>query len=282
MLEEKNVDVQQEDTNKNNEETKEVKAEDITYNSYSNKEAFEDIEEGIVYLPLGCVIDERLERKVKINRMKARDRLEMSRKKNQKDPMKAFDLILNRCVITIGDKPATETMIQSLSTGDRDTLFLALRRYSIGNKMVYKTKCGECKEELEIELLLSDIPIKGCENHKIMVKNGRPYIYSRNEELQLEMEIRIPDNHDFKKLKKFILEQDPELDYQLYKLCLSKFGKEEGPFSIDFILDLEIPQIKWLESVVRSLPGPNWDFDISCQFCDAIGKVNLGNIDFLS
>jgi len=261
----------------------EVKKE-IEYNAHLDKEIFEDIENGIVYLPLGCIIDERLERKIKIKKMKARDRLEMSRKKSQKNPMKTFDLILNRCVLEIGDKPATSSLIQSFSTGDRDTLFLALRRYSIGDTMVYKTKCGavDCGEELEIELSLSDIPIKQRKPENYIIKDGRNFIKVKNEKLGISLEMRVPDNNDFQALKKYVLDQDPELDYQLYKRCLTKWNDKEGPFGIDFVLDFDIPEIKWIEDIVRELPGPNWDFNITCDFCGSVGKVNLGNIDFLS
>jgi hypothetical protein len=273
IIEEKKEDVQ---------ENKDI-TKDVPYEDYLDKDVFEDILDGIVYLPMGCVIDEKFHRKVELRKMKARDRLEMSRKKNQKDPMKTFDLVLNRCVLSIGGKPTTESMIKSLSTGDRDLIFIALRLFSIGETMIYRTVCGnpQCKEDLEVELSLYEIPIT-TRDDRFIIKNGRAYIKEKNERLGIEMEMRVPDNSDFNRLKKYVVNQDPELDYQLYKLCLEKWNDKEGPFSIDFILDLEIPQISWLESIVKSFPGPNWDVDITCEFCGSVGKINLGNLDFLS
>lgn len=68
---------------------------------------------------------------------------------------RALTTILSRGVVSIGDKPATEAMLDALLAGDRDALLLGIYRATFGDTVVlsgYNSTAGEF-HEIEIDIL---------------------------------------------------------------------------------------------------------------------------------
>lgn len=72
---------------------------------------------------------------------------------------KMLDTILQRGVVSIGDKPAKRDLLDRLLSGDRDTLLVAIRRVTFGNEWEITGRCPECRTEQTLIVdLTTDIP----------------------------------------------------------------------------------------------------------------------------
>jgi hypothetical protein len=68
---------------------------------------------------------------------------------------KALITILNRGVVRIGNQPATEEMLDSLLSGDRDTLMVAIFKATFGNETTVTSICNSCTSLQDIEVDLN-------------------------------------------------------------------------------------------------------------------------------
>lgn len=74
---------------------------------------------------------------------------------------KALMIMLQRGVVSIGTEKATKEDIDSLLSGDRDTLLLGIRRMTFGDTISFSFACPHCKTDLDVEVdLTKDVPIK--------------------------------------------------------------------------------------------------------------------------
>ncbi len=68
----------------------------------------------------------------------------------------AINELLERCVDTVdGEKPTKEQLLDMLS-GDRKALMFNIRKFSIGDEFLFKSKCPACGEASDWELTLSE------------------------------------------------------------------------------------------------------------------------------
>lgn len=73
---------------------------------------------------------------------------------------KALGVILKRGVSSLGGVPATDSSLDSLLSGDRDFLLLAIRKVTFGNQIESDMDCPECMTRINITIDLSkDVPI---------------------------------------------------------------------------------------------------------------------------
>ena len=68
--------------------------------------------------------------------------------------------ILERAVVSIGDHPVTKSLLEDLTLGDRDTLFLHAIRVSYGMEREVQALCPNCNESNDIVIELDeDFPL---------------------------------------------------------------------------------------------------------------------------
>lgn len=67
--------------------------------------------------------------------------------------------MLSRCLLYLGDKPATVEQVRGLSIGDRESLLLQLRRLTLGERIDCMLRCPDeaCGERIDIDLRVSDL-----------------------------------------------------------------------------------------------------------------------------
>lgn len=117
----------------------------------------------MVELPGGYITDAgEVIRIAEVRELNGKDEEAMSRASSMP---KALLTILNRCTVKIGDKPATEQMLDSLLAGDRDMLVLAILKVTFGATPKVLTYCGGCQDAKEVLVdLNSDIKVKVLTN----------------------------------------------------------------------------------------------------------------------
>jgi hypothetical protein len=66
--------------------------------------------------------------------------------------------LLARCVVRLGPlAPVDEESVRDLSVGDREALALHLRRLLVGERMACSLSCPDCREPLDLELLVGEL-----------------------------------------------------------------------------------------------------------------------------
>ena len=77
---------------------------------------------------------------------------------------KAMNTILSRGVVSIGNQPVDDEILDSILSADRDTLLLAIFRATFGNSAVIPSFCAGCTAVKEVEVdVTKDI------KHKVLV-----------------------------------------------------------------------------------------------------------------
>lgn len=80
-------------------------------------------------------------------------------------PGKLLLEILQRGTVKVGDEKATRKVLDSLLSGDRDALLLAIRRVTFGDDVSYQSACSACGEFGTFEIDLStDIDMRPLED----------------------------------------------------------------------------------------------------------------------
>ena len=101
-------------------------------------------------------------RRAEVRELNGKDEEAISRASNMG---KALVTILNRCVVKVGDTPATEDVLDNLLAGDRDMLLLAILKVTFGSTPKVVTYCGGCQEPKEVLVdINSDIKVKVLAN----------------------------------------------------------------------------------------------------------------------
>lgn len=78
---------------------------------------------------------------------------------------KALNMLLQRGLTKLGLEDATKDDLDSLLSGDRDTILLGIRRVTFGNTIPFTVTCTYCRDEQKVEVdLTTDVPIKKLDN----------------------------------------------------------------------------------------------------------------------
>ena len=113
----------------------------------------------MVELPGGFITDSgEVNRSAEVRELNGKDEEAIARATSMG---KALLTILNRCVVKVGDKPATEDILDNLLAGDRDMLLLSILKVTFGANPKVATYCGGCQDYKEVLVdLNSDIKVK--------------------------------------------------------------------------------------------------------------------------
>jgi hypothetical protein len=72
-------------------------------------------------------------------------------------PASLSSALLGRCISINGDQPAGIAFARRLTVGDREALLLHLRRQISGEGISCVSQCGQCGEQIDIDLRVSDL-----------------------------------------------------------------------------------------------------------------------------
>lgn len=177
-----------------------------------------------------------------------------------------LNTILSRAVVKIGDKPATDSMLDSLLSGDRDTLMLGIYKATFGNTAQFNSYCSGCEDSKTVEINIDeDIKIKGLLDpigDRNFVVHGR-----KNEFL-----VTLPTGITQRELSTSLDKTSAELSTMLLEQTVLEidgvtvFGKTQ-------ILNLGIRDRQTIaEEIIKRNPGPQLnDIIVTCPDCE--GKV---------
>ena len=181
-------------------------------------------------------------------------------------PAKAFNGLLERAVISIGDTAVTPDIVENLLVGDRDALLLGIYKVTFGSTATFSEFCGGCVEYKDISIDVDeDIKIQKLNNpitDRTFVVQGKKHKYL----------VSLPTGST----QKVLLNNSEKTVAELTTLLL-----EQTVLEIDDVQVLSKVQVQNInladrraigEELAKRAPGPKFDnIVVTCPDCE--GKV---------
>ena len=188
---------------------------------------------------------------------------------------KALLTILNRGVVRIGNKKATEELLDQLLTGDRDFLLLAILKVTFGKTVSSSAFCSTCNEFKDASIDLDkDIKIK------VMTDPVQDRVFTIQGKTQ-EITVQLPTGRAQKELINSAEKTTSELNSILLENTVMKIGNSPVVSKMQVqnlgILDRK----KLVEEINSRIAGPRFeDLKVNCPDCESEVQVpiNLGNL----
>lgn len=238
-------------------------------------------------LPLGVIHNGGVDKTCVLKPMTAKTRRLIANKANQRNPVAGITDLLVQCCEQLGTSPATPQIANSLTVGDRDFMLLMLRVISLGNILKAQTTCARCGEDLSFDLPLDQIKIvRPVLDKDFRIEGGFAYTTVESPELGIKVEMRYPTGHDQSAISNQLKTDPVGATYSLYARLLRVWEKNgkliENPNSLEFIDDLPLAEIEWLEqAIMKASPGPEWRVNLNCEVCHKQTPLDLSDTDFL-
>jgi hypothetical protein len=124
-----------------------------------------DMPDTYVKLPAGIIIDGRVVQDAEVQELTGDHEEKLAKARTSNNPAKYVNTLLLCGAVTIGSKPVTAGLLDSLLQGDLDMLMLGIRRATFGDTFeVFEVECPHCNELNDLELDLKNIPVKELED----------------------------------------------------------------------------------------------------------------------
>lgn len=178
------------------------------------------------------------------------------------EPGKALLAILERAVVSIGDKKADKETLDSLLAGDREALLLAIRIATFGPEVKVGPSCPECGEDQDF-----DIDLKKDVKMKMLKEEDREFTVNCKVG---KVALSLPTGVTQKTLVNSNNKTAAELDTLLLKGCISSIN-DMPVVSLQQIRDLSIKDRRELiKAITDRNPGPLLsDITKKCTACES-------------
>jgi hypothetical protein len=188
---------------------------------------------------------------------------------------KAFNTILNRAVVKIGELPITEPLLDSLLSGDRDALMLGIFKATFGKVTEVSTYCTGCNDFKDVEIDIDrDIKVKILVDSiadRMFTIEGKSSVY----------EVTLPTGVVQKELALSNDRNGAELTTLLLQHTILEIdGKPVmGKAQVQAIGLVDRKKIG--DEIAKRIPGPQFeDIVIDCPDCEGkvVVPINLGTL----
>jgi hypothetical protein len=140
--------------------------------------------------------------------------------------------LLTRCIVCFGSGvPATESMVRSLSVGDREALLLHLRLLTYGDRMSCVLACPQegCREKMNLDLFVRRLLVERYEQrsewHEFSI---------RISEKDHKVRLRVPTGEDMELLSNCAAANPATAEMLLVQRCAKVSTRDrEGPLQVD-------------------------------------------------
>jgi hypothetical protein len=231
-----------------------------------------------VELPRGLYVRGEFKRQALVRELTGADEEALARMRDGED---FLDLVLALGTVSIDDfdlssMPVAERQghLRQLLIGERDQLFLSITRATFGERKTMNFTCSTCREEQEIDLLLSeDFPLKGSDDVTTMVFT---YTTSKDQELQYRLATGADQIEAFAKKGASVAEQNT--------IILSRvITKANGEMLVDPMAYVRSLSIRDRQALLTELVAkqPTIDLTIStrCAACGLDQRLGLQWVD---
>ena len=237
-----------------------------------------DPPDGVVTLPGGYLSSYGLVRNARVRELNGEDEEELARPGVARDFTKFIGMMLQRCVLTIGDEPVTRDMLDTLLLGDREMLIQAIRTTTYGDSMVLDITCVHCQHKFQVNYQFSvDVPIRQLEGHVVELPDGEKITLDASERVYrvplrrghfaevslidgfIQRTVYTPDNAE---------RTAAEMNTFLLQQCVQTIdGVPIVPSQVRMMSTADRARI--LQFLSDAQPGPQWgEVKQSCPRCD--------------
>lgn len=125
-----------------------------------------------VTLPGGYLSAVGLVREAEVRELTGEDEEELARPGIGTNFAKLIDVLLTRCVTSIGGDPPNRVVLDDLLIGDRDMLLQGIRVVTYGDTMRLDVTCPDCDEKFQVDYSFTgDVPVRHIDGLSIEIDN---------------------------------------------------------------------------------------------------------------
>lgn len=238
----------------------------------------DELPDTYVELPAGLiiktddVIDVRSD--AEIQELTGEHEEKLAKVRTSNNPAKYVNTLLQCGVVAIGNKPVTQTILDSLLQGDLDMLMLGIRRATFGDSFeLFDIECPSCGELNDLELNLKDIPVKILEDRtqrefSVNLRKGR--------KANIQFPTGAVQNEIFKTPLTI-----PEMNSLTLAFCVISFTETDGNSKLSNGL-ADVKKLGFLDRktlqdyIYDNQPGPRYDqVTAKCSACEGEVPVPL-------
>jgi hypothetical protein len=139
----------------------------------------DDLPDTYLKLPAGLIVDGKVIRDVEVQELNGEHEEKLAKARTSASATKYMSTLLMCGVVSIGDSPVSQTLLDTLIQGDLDMLMLGIRRATFGDEFeLFNIECPNCKEHQDIKMNLKDIPVKELDDptvreFEVPIRKGR-------------------------------------------------------------------------------------------------------------
>ena len=231
-----------------------------------------DMPETHVTLPAGIVIDGKVYQDAEVQELTGEHEERLAKARTANNAAKYVNTLLQCGTVSVGGKEVTPALLDSLLQGDLDMLMLGIRRATFGNEFeVYEIECPHCNELNDLELDLSNIPVKRLED-----PDTREFVIDlrRGRKAKIQFPTGAVQNEIFKNNLTI-----PEMNSLTLAECVISFidadGTEKMSNGLADVKKLGLADRKTLQDYIfNNQPGPRYDqITAACSSCE--GEISV-------
>jgi hypothetical protein len=187
---------------------------------------------------------------------------------------KSLNILLQRGLVSLGDKPATKEDLDALLAGDRDAILLGIRKVTFGNVIPLQIKCQSCSEEQLAEIDLNeDVPVKSLKDPIA----DRVWEYQSKHGV---LKLSLPNGVTQKKLMDNLDKTTSEINTILLAGCILAIDNAPSIGSQTALLLGMADRTNIIDEILSRNPGPRLgEVKKVCKACGVDVPLPLGLLD---
>lgn len=185
--------------------------------------------------------------------------------------------LLSKAVVRIGDDPVTKEMVENLTIGDRDILFLAIVKCTYGKTREYSVRCPMCDERNDVLVDLDeDFPLQ-VPSHDIQTPVE---VTLRNGSV---VKLRLPTGGDSAYVGKHSTTTATQNTLMLSRCALLNEADRKGKTPEEWARNLSISdRNKLIKALLEVKAGPKMEgVNVQCAHCGENMPINLNWMSLL-
>ena len=161
---------------------------------------------------------------------------------------------------------------ENLTMFDIESIFLALRSKSVGERVELQGSCSKCGQKAELDLMLEDVKCEGVDVEKVLQLSK-----------EVGVKMKFPSVSTMEKFKEGELESVDGV-LKLIGLCIDSIFDETSVYLaseeteenlLAFLESLSSSQLKTITNFFDSMPVLSHDLMFTCQGCGEENKIEL-------
>lgn len=196
--------------------------------------------------------------------------------------------LIRRCVVQLGplEGPVDAARVEDLSVADRDFLMLALRRWSLGDRLSVSYACPACGAEVRGEEDLSTLEVRDAEALEPVIEVALEDGYvDREGQTHAALRLRAPRGRDLNRALRLAADDPLRARDALTLSCVVSFGgldeKRLSALGLRILRGLSLGDRRRIfDALDAGLPGVDFRRSVRCGACGARFTASLDATDF--